>query len=348
MISIRNHIERAERESRLLAELEANYADALLAIESCYLPLTEGFADHHRSQIRKLRDTFQVEPDVATVIALRHKLAESTKAYIGQGTEILGGWKKELRRVLQVFADAVSSLAIRGTTDSGRLTQFSRNLEAIIEIDDLPEIRKRLSREISELKQSVEEMQRRDHRTVEQLQASLEAFKERLAETERIAHTDPLTQLGNRRHGERAMECLIAAETPFSIMLIDLNGFKGINDRWGHPAGDALLVKFAGRLKNAVRATDTVCRWGGDEFLVLLPDCTVIQAAERAEKIASVCNADYEFEVHQETIRIRLSSVHGVASHRLHETIETLVGRADEILYGAKEGPRTPIAHQSV
>src|SRR5207237_4051929 len=93
-----------------------------------------------------------------------------------------------------------------------------------------------------------------------------------------LAMIDPLTGLYNRRYAEQRLSAEVARSArrghPLTILSLDLNNFKEINDTYGHPAGDLVLQEFAAHLNKVIRGSDLAVRLGGDEFLVLLPDCT--------------------------------------------------------------------------
>jgi diguanylate cyclase (GGDEF)-like protein len=127
-----------------------------------------------------------------------------------------------------------------------------------------------------------------------------------------------------------------AVGKPFSVVLMDLNSFKGINDRWGHQAGDLVLKEFASRLGGAVRSADTVCRWGGDEFLVLLTECHLEQASARSQELRLACDGKYQLSAIGKQITILLRSAHGVAEWQRGERIDQMLHRADEALYRDK------------
>jgi diguanylate cyclase (GGDEF)-like protein len=153
---------------------------------------------------------------------------------------------------------------------------------------------------------------------------------------ERRATTDELTGLLNRREFERqADEALLVAsrlDTGLCVMLIDLNGFKEINDTYGHQQGDVALRGCADRLVAAVRDTDVVGRWGGDEFVILLPGLDERTAVRnRAERIAEALS---ELPVVGE---IRVSGSIGAAMYPRHgRDFDELVRAADVAMYGAK------------
>lgn len=153
-----------------------------------------------------------------------------------------------------------------------------------------------------------------------------------------IARCDALTGMYNRRAGEQALQLHVEtahrSERAFSLIIGDIDRFKSINDRLGHPAGDRVLERVADSLGHRIRARDIAVRWGGEEFLVLVPDCPLAQAAELAERIRSGV-ADLAWE---EPGAVTMSL--GVAELTAGETAADLILRADKALYRAKRGGR--------
>ena len=161
------------------------------------------------------------------------------------------------------------------------------------------------------------------------------------------AVTDPLTGLHNRRYMTGQLDALVARAVrdgmPVSALLLDIDHFKKINDSFGHDAGDEVLREFAVRLASNVRAVDLPCRFGGEEFVVVMPE-TALQDAERiAERIRMhVSGAPFRVaggkEVLSVTISIGVAATHGEA-----DTPEHLLKRADEALYEAKASGRNRV-----
>jgi diguanylate cyclase (GGDEF)-like protein len=119
------------------------------------------------------------------------------------------------------------------------------------------------------------------------LVATIQYLKSHLVAAERVqrrmAHEDPLTGLPNRRAFDLALDAAVAAGRPFSLLLVDVDNFKAINDTFGHTTGDAVLRAIASRTRECVRATDTLARIGGDEIALVAPDASVAGA----ERLAS-------------------------------------------------------------
>ncbi|SDS31855.1 diguanylate cyclase (GGDEF) domain-containing protein [Halopseudomonas xinjiangensis] len=156
----------------------------------------------------------------------------------------------------------------------------------------------------------------------------------------RQATRDPLTDLLNRRAFEETSTRLLAQarrfRRPLSVLLMDLDRFKSINDQHGHKAGDLVLQAFAGHLGRHLRATDLSCRYGGEEFVVLLPDTDLAQARELSERVREAWQRvplDIGTTNLAATVSIGLASVAQGDAHVLDDLIE----RADHALYRAKQ-----------
>jgi len=148
-----------------------------------------------------------------------------------------------------------------------------------------------------------------------------------------LAILDPLTNLYNRRFSEERLRVEIARAdrhgNPLIAMVLDRDNFKGINDRYGHAAGDLVLKEFARRLSKATRGLDVAVRLGGDEFLVILPECP-------PEKVPRVLSRLTSFEVDCDGQRIVVSSSRGWAQYHSGDTPEQLIRKADQALYKQK------------
>jgi diguanylate cyclase (GGDEF)-like protein len=175
-------------------------------------------------------------------------------------------------------------------------------------------------------------------------QISLALANMKLQETLRMQTLrDPLTQLYNRRYMESSLEReLLRArrnDQPLTIMMLDVDHFKRFNDTFGHDAGDALLKQFGQLLQRNVRGEDIACRYGGEEFILILPTCPPEIAIRRAEKIIEETRQLSIVHDHQPLGKISVSI--GIAQFPDHaDAVDTLVKAADRALYRAKSDGR--------
>ena len=156
---------------------------------------------------------------------------------------------------------------------------------------------------------------------------------------------DPLTNLFNRRYLEETLERELARATRedyfVCLIMIDLDHFKRVNDTYGHEAGDAVLKALASTLSEQCRRGDFACRYGGEEFVVVMPNINMNTAYERAESIRQALNSlDVPYGRYHITTTISM----GIACYPIHgDTREAILRAADQAMYGAKEAGRDHI-----
>lgn len=182
----------------------------------------------------------------------------------------------------------------------------------------------------------------RQYQHVQQARIELESVNQRLREAleevQRLARTDPLTELSNRRWMQ---ECLAREAArrqrtpiPLSIILMDVDHFKMINDRFGHDVGDKVLRRLADTFRETVRCKDVIARWGGEEFMVMATDTGLREAENLAERLRHEAGRLRVPPLEQLSISL------GVAEAGLNEEINRLIVRADRALYRAKSEGR--------
>ena len=156
-------------------------------------------------------------------------------------------------------------------------------------------------------------------------------------EVYKLAVLDPLTNLHNRRSGEQRLFEEIARSRrharPLTILLLDLDDLKQCNDKFGHDAGDIMIRSFADCLKRAIRGSDLAVRLGGDEFMVILPEC-------RAEEVRHVLGRLHGLEIECTGEKVRVTFACGWADYQPGESAQELLKRADEALYTDKRSAK--------
>src|SRR5581483_154722 len=205
MISLKKHLDGFKSPDGLVVELKASYGLTLEAIAVNLPPISPQLADECGGRIRALRDQFEREPTPEVLHANRPKLSSELQTFASGVERIWHSKDEQFKEILGSLADAASMLAAQSETNDGRLTGFTRNLEVLVELPDLSEMKKRLAAEVAALKIAVDEMHRTSQASVVQLRAEVRQLGERLAEAEQIARTDRLTGLCNRRLAEQAL-----------------------------------------------------------------------------------------------------------------------------------------------
>jgi|Deesub1362A_J573_1020465.scaffolds.fasta_scaffold04242_2 diguanylate cyclase (GGDEF)-like protein len=178
----------------------------------------------------------------------------------------------------------------------------------------------------------------------EEIWASRLSTFERVKELEKTAHIDTLTQVANRRLAEMTLQTkfseMIRYNLTLGLLFIDIDHFKKINDEYGHDVGDRVLQMVAATLSENTRESDVVGRWGGEEFIVILPHTNKEELLSTAERLRKTIEGSV-LDIGTKKIRVTISV--GGTTARPNDTIETLVKRADQLMYQSKASGRNRV-----
>ncbi len=219
---------------------------------------------------------------------------------------------------------------------------------------------------VADMKNSIESMEDKDHENLflneltelrkknQELESHTKQFEERLKKQSALIkdlkdqiRLDPLTGVLNRRAMEpdlkKEMERAKRYRFPLSVIMCDIDHFKKINDTYGHKIGDRVLQKLAFNLKGSIRTSDNIYRYGGEEFLVLLPHTGCHEAAELAERLRQMVES-YKFISPKHNLNLSVTMSFGVTEMReKDESPCVLVARSDAALYRAKLAGRNRV-----
>ena len=258
------------------------------------------------------------------LVRARSRLAEDSSI------EALRETSRELHEELKLFSETARQFgdtqSFRNNVHAEWLTSAAEHLDLTIQSGDL----NRLHGQAAELRDFAHRMQEENRDAMARLQ-----------QAELLAYLDPLTSVPNRREFDRQLAIRMASTHDFCVLLFDLDRFKSVNDQFGHLCGDEILRQLGARLSRQVRARDFVCRWGGDEFVVIL-DCALPIATSRATGISKWLSGAYRLTVHGQEQRIDVSVSFGVAQRAPGETPEQLFHRVDGSLYIEKKKRHDP------
>ena len=191
---------------------------------------------------------------------------------------------------------------------------------------------------VTDLEVVSEELQRTKQK-LERKETELQAV---LAQAHEVSHTDALTFLPNRRQVmvdlQNAVNFSDRYGTPLTISMLDIDFFKNINDTHGHAVGDEVLRSLAGKLRQQIRHPDSIGRYGGEEFLIVLPHSTVTSAVEQAQRLCEQVRS-LSIPVGDQTLSVTISL--GIAQYKVQkEDWQAFLSRADRALYQAKNNGR--------
>jgi diguanylate cyclase (GGDEF)-like protein len=320
----------ARQHAEMPAALEC-YLSSILEIAETIEAISPEIAASFREPLILLRSRLSADPTPAALEESRDALHEilqnfSEKAHLQNET-----LARDLNQTLRMVTRTEDTSAGRNVQYVERLVDFVDRLESAVRSGDLP----RLASQTADLRDFAQSIELDSRDDFAQLRQKMIEIQRRLHEVELLATLDPLTEVANRRDLDRELAARIDARREFCVLLFDLNGFKEINDRFGHLNGDEVLKQLAARLSSQVRARDYVCRWGGDEFVAILA-CDLAIAESRSRQIADRLNGPYQIVGPGREFRVDIAVTVGLVQYCPGESPEQLFRRVDESMYRQK------------
>lgn len=347
LISLKKYLELDPEELKLCVEPDPAelFSAALLAAYRALLAAIGGCGRQASSAL-----DFGLEKNLARIAA---SLSEKSTTVDLQEAESraetrLRRWSEEMAGYLKQKADEVKGLLVvlvaaaeasagHSQRFENRFVEIAARLETIKTLEDLGRIRSSLEVGIADLRSCTRQMNHENRASVAELQAEIKLYQNKLEMAETLAARDSLTGLLNRRSVEEQLQQRLTQKLPFCLLLIDLDGFKEVNDQHGHLAGDSCLSQFAAELRQQSRATDTVGRWGGDEFVVILdggPD----EAHAYMERVKQWVFGSYTVELSEGSRKVNLWASLGMARSTPDDSMASIIERADANMYEQKRG----------
>jgi diguanylate cyclase (GGDEF)-like protein len=327
---------RGEEEPRLLLPMAvAAYRSALVEMGNCGLDACLALGEELKQGLHRLGDGLSAELSSEAVKKTEAGVREQLQAWGRRTAQHYRQKTSEVKEILLVLARATESVGERDQRCAWQITEVTTRLRGIANLEDLSEIRNSIEKSASELKTSIDRMTAEGKAAIDRLKSEVSNYQTRLEEAEQIASRDRLTGLRSRLWVEGQIEQSLHAGAPFCIVIIDIDRFKRVNDEHGHLAGDELLKKFAAKMRSVCRDTDTIGRWGGDEFILLL-HCRIREAAEQIDRLREWVCGHYTVQGGSGPQKLRVCASIGCAERQPGETMKKLIDRADAEMYRDK------------
>jgi diguanylate cyclase (GGDEF)-like protein len=313
----------------------SGYAAALHEMGQCGADVCPALGQELKERLGKVAEDLRQAQSPESVVVANESVRTELEDW-GRGTARHYQKKAcEVKDILIVMARTAESVGERDQRCAQQMNAVTTQLRSIANLEDLTQIRASVEKSAAELKSSIERMTAEGRAALEQLRTEVSTYQAKFEEAEQIALRDALTHLGSRLWVEGQMESRIKAATPFCVAILDIDGFKRVNDEHGHVVGDELLPQFSTELRSACRSTDVIGRWGGDEFIVVL-DCGLAEAEAQIERVSKWVCGNYSVAGRAGGIKLRIDASMGVAEQTPGGTIDELIDRADREMYRRK------------
>lgn len=326
-------------DSSLLAALSA-YGSALVEMGNCSLDACPGLGSDLKDRLASLKANLDPTVDSKALSATEASVSEELGAWGRQSATHYQSKAREVKELLLMMARTAESLGTRDQRCAGQIEIVTTRLRDIVNLDDLTQIRASIEKSAVELKSSIDRMTEEGRAAIDELRTEVSTYQAKLEEAEKIAFRDALTGLRSRLRIEMVVQERIRNGAGFCVAISDLNGFKAVNDQYGHVTGDELLKQFSAELKSACRSTDAIGRWGGDEFMLVF-DGSLKDAEQQIERVRRWVCGNYELRTSAGTVKLHVGASIGLAEHREGESLNELVARADESMYAEKAAARS-------
>lgn len=293
------------------------------------------------SNLQSLERRVSFDPTPESIRHIEKQVEVHLQEWGGRLSDHLKAQADEVREILVALARTAESVGSRDQGYASRFKEVTTSLSSIANLDDLTEIRSSLVKQASELKTSVDQMTRDNHELVAQLRAEVSIYEIKLRTVEQLSLRDELTRVANRRSIEERIRWAIESKQSFCVVMFDLNGFKQVNDKYGHLAGDDLLKQFAVELQTNTRSGDVVGRWGGDEFIVVLAS-DMVGTSAHIDRIRKWVFGKYTLQLGKgdENPSIQVDASIGIAEWKSGKTLQDMIAEADTGMYQDKKRSR--------
>jgi diguanylate cyclase len=222
-----------------------------------------------------------------------------------------------------------------------RVYDESEKIIEITRLDDIKKIKNALKQEVEQMREVIDVKRDQENRQMRLLVGQVDMLRNELEKAREKSVTDALTGAYNRlafdEYITEKVDRYAMAKESFSILMLDLDNFKTINDKFGHPIGDRVLVAFSQKCRLTIRGDDFLARYGGEEFVIILPGANLGNALKKARHICeTVASARYAVGNDSTNDYLSVTVSIGVSSIKKGDTAESLIARVDKALYEAK------------
>lgn len=335
----------------LLAFFKEAIGSLLIFIKQFSLDLQEINADAFKKEIDVLSEKFNSEEKVERIASDFENRKKNILKYIQKLERYVGDREKEFKGIIDILIKAMATLDSDNQDFHQKIYQQSEEIEKITLLDDIKKIKSSLESEISKIRETIKEKQARDKQNFDRLSSKVDVLNVELKKAKNASLTDGLTGAYNRQGFDRLLTGLVErnkiAKTPFCLLFIDIDNFKEINDQYGHPIGDRVLLALVQKCNEETRKDDFVARLGGDEFAVIMAAASLRNAIKKGRQLCrNISGTRYSVTGGEDARELSFSISIGISEYRIEDTVDEVIARADKALYAAKHSGKARVSSE--
>lgn len=306
---------------------------------------TESFIEKIDTLIENL-----VEGQSRQTESLFEKSKKEILSFIDRHKTYLLEREKEFKEIIDMLTKAMADLGAENQNYNDKIYKQAENIEKLTLLDDIKAIKIAIKDEVSQIRNAVVEKQEEDNKKISELSSKVVTLESQLKIVESQSQKDGLTGLYNRLSFDSYINRLIdksaLSNSSFSLLMIDIDDFKPINDNFGHQVGDRVILAVVQKMLTYIRREDFSARYGGEEFVILLDGTSLKHAIKKGKQIckslASTRYAVSDSNGKQITVTVSI----GIASFQKGDTADMVINRADKALYKAKNTGKNKVVSE--
>jgi len=337
MISIRQQIQEADHFAPRFGALRNALLELTAGLPKAALPANPELATHCKETLDQTALAINFETPAKDLDQVGKVAVTQLDAICRSNTEAIEQRDAALKEVVGTVAEVINGFKGHGERNNSKMEKIAVEFELLSRLEDVNEIRRRLSEDVARLKETVQEIRRESEQSVNHFESLIGSFQQRLEAARKDSRLDRLTGLGNRREAEQELRLIAKRQSPVCVLLFDIVGFREINRTNGTPFGDKLLQALAHKLCDCFPEKDSLFRWGADEFLVISEGRLSVRL-ENARLICREFANDSRYRSDGGAKRVRANVASGAAEYHTGDSVDDLYRRARASLDQSRGG----------
>jgi len=331
-----------------LQELETKSEFFMLTIQSLIqfikefaLDLKEIESDAFKQKICELSKTFTSETRVKKLESTFRKRKKAIGGHAIRQRDYLKDRETEFRDIIDILTKAMVTVDSENQEYNLKILKQGEKIEQITLLDDIKKVKQALIDEVEHIRETVKDKQNKDSAKLQLLSRQVKALNVELKKARTESELDGMTGIFNRKTFDGYLSEIIDSnavyKSSFSLLLIDIDDFKNINDTYGHQTGDRVIITIVNKCRGSIRNEDFLARYGGEEFALILPGASLKNAEKKARQLCkTIGQTRYALDSVDSGQTLSVTISIGVSAYQRGDTAASILKRTDAALYAAK------------